>query len=234
MNVEVNSSLICFNMTGNPKPSLKIYRDDESQANISSTRYTIDVSSNCLSYGPLKQNDTGTIGLSAENCFGRANATFYLRVTKRTTICSRLSQKLITCTSAVGPPTTEPLTWTNTGTATERTTQSPVGEEGDTSSGNCGGDMTHMVMKSHFLCLGFPLWAISVIAVFSISVLLILLLFLICFVTSKMLSHTQSTCIVCLVSYQGFDQKEKGLLKIKEQGIQFSSLQVDDYYDTRL
>ena len=63
----------CFNVTGSPKPSLKI----DQQANKIVNSF-VEIDEYCVYFVPHKVNNTGNITVTAENCFGQSNGTIGL------------------------------------------------------------------------------------------------------------------------------------------------------------
>ncbi len=68
---ESNSSVkACFNVTGSPKPSLKI--DQQANKIVSSS---VEIDENCVYFVPKNVKDADKITVAAENCFGQSNVT---------------------------------------------------------------------------------------------------------------------------------------------------------------
>ena len=83
----------CFNVTGSPKPSLKINKGNNNSDIVSS----INTENSCVYFGLLNLNDARNVTLSvaAENCFGKSNFTLRLQIVQsklQYTVYSKISQ----------------------------------------------------------------------------------------------------------------------------------------------
>ena len=58
----------CFNVTGSPKPSLKMYQQVNKVVNRS-----VEVDENCIYFVPENVKDAETVIVTAQNCFGQSN-----------------------------------------------------------------------------------------------------------------------------------------------------------------
>ena len=68
---ESNSSVkACFNVTGSPKPSLKI--DQQANEMVSSS---VEADENCVYIVPQNVKDAENITVVAQNCFGQSSVT---------------------------------------------------------------------------------------------------------------------------------------------------------------
>ncbi len=78
----------CFNVTGIPKPSLKISKGNNNNDIVSS----INTENGCVYFGPLNRSDDTngslnrsdnrnvTLTVAAENCLGKSNFTLHLQI----------------------------------------------------------------------------------------------------------------------------------------------------------
>ena len=68
----------CFNVTGSPKPSLKISKG----INNNDIASSINTENGCVYFGPLNLSDDKnvTLTVAAENCFGKSNFTLHLQI----------------------------------------------------------------------------------------------------------------------------------------------------------
>ena len=60
----------CFNVTGNPKPSLKI--DQQANKIVNSS---VELEENCIYFVLKNVKDAEKVTVAAENCFGQSNVT---------------------------------------------------------------------------------------------------------------------------------------------------------------
>ncbi len=66
----------CFNVSGSPKPLLRVHKD----SNDSITAISTNVTRNCVYFGPLEVSDAGNVSVTAENCFGQSNFTLQFQI----------------------------------------------------------------------------------------------------------------------------------------------------------
>jgi hypothetical protein len=71
---------ICLALSGVPLPSISLYHTNSSgsESRVNTTRYSRI--KNCLKFGPVNQQDTGTLTIKATNCFGSSNISLLLNV----------------------------------------------------------------------------------------------------------------------------------------------------------
>ena len=88
----------CFNVTGSPKPSLKIRNSDHNNDIMSS----IKKENGCVYFGPLNRSDDKnvTLTVAAENCFGNSNFTLHLQIVHsklQYALYNKISQTVFQC-----------------------------------------------------------------------------------------------------------------------------------------
>ena len=60
----------CFNVTGSPKPSLKMHQQANKVVNRS-----VEIDENCMYFVPENVKDAEKVIVAAQNCFGQSNVT---------------------------------------------------------------------------------------------------------------------------------------------------------------
>ncbi|XP_062500276.1 uncharacterized protein LOC134177506 [Corticium candelabrum] len=150
----------CFNITGSPKPSLKMNQQANKIVNSS-----VEIDESCVYFVFHKGNNAGKFTVTAENCFGQSNITISVPNVQSTlsTENSKIytppvstSNVLSTLTRSESPPVSLYLIGA--------TTQNTAEEESNTTSS------------------GFPSWAYAIISIFSIAAVTFFLLPIILYV----------------------------------------------------
>ncbi|XP_062499795.1 uncharacterized protein LOC134177095 isoform X2 [Corticium candelabrum] len=159
----------CFNVTGNPKPSLKI--DQQANQIVNSS---VELEENCIYFVLQNVKDAENVTVAAENCFGQSNVTISVPKFQSTPNPQNVKSNTppIITYNAVGTrkPSESSVSSYIIGATTKNTA-----EENDNKTSS-----------------GFPIWASAIIAIISIAALILVVFLIICYVRKKRLSRAAS------------------------------------------
>ncbi|XP_062523201.1 uncharacterized protein LOC134197867 isoform X2 [Corticium candelabrum] len=159
----------CFNVTGSPKPSLKI--DQQANKIVDSS---VEIADNCVYFVPENVKNAETIIVAAENCFGQSYATINVSKFQSTLDSQTIKSHTPHVSNANANGTLKPSESSPVSSyLISATTQSTIEVKNKTSS-------------------GFPIWASAIIAIFSIAALILVVFLIIRYVRKKRLSRAAS------------------------------------------